>query len=88
MDSSILVPVIVAIITGGLSLVGVVITNMNGNKQIESKLMVAQGITDTKIDQLTKEVKQFTDYADRLPRIETRLDNIEKRIDKMDNDNK
>ena len=84
MDSSILV----AIITGGLSLVGVIVTNMNSNRKIESKLMIAQGITDTKIDNLTEEVKRHNGFADRIPRIETRLDNIEKRMDRLENDNK
>lgn len=80
--------IVVALITGGLSLVGVIVTNINSNRKIESKLMVAQGITDTKIDNLTAEVKRHNGFADRIPRIETRLDNIEKRLDRMDTDNK
>ena len=58
------------------------------NKKIESQLMVAQGITDTKIDNLTAEVKRHNGFADRIPRIETRLDNMEKRIDKLEDDSK
>ena len=80
--------IITAVITGGLALVGVVLTNMNSNKKIETKLMIAQGITDTKIDNLTEEVKRHNGFADRVPRIETRLDNIEKRMDKLETDNK
>lgn len=80
--------IITAIITGGLALVGVIITNINSNRKIESKLMVAQGITDTKIDNLTEEVKRHNGFADRVPRIETRVDNIEKRLDRLENDNK
>lgn len=80
--------IIAAVITGGLALAGVIITNINSNRKIESKLMVAQGITDTKIDNLTEEVKRHNGFADRVPRIETRLDNIEKRMDRLENDNK
>lgn len=80
--------IITACITGGLALLGVVITNINSNRKIESKLMIAQGITDTKIDTLTEEVKRHNGFADRIPRIETRLDGIEKRMDRLENDNK
>lgn len=80
--------ILVAVITGGLSLVGIIITNMASNKKIESQLMVAQGITDTKIDNLTAEVKRHNGFADRVPRIEVRLDNMEKRIDKLEDDNR
>lgn len=80
--------ILVALITGGLSLVGIIITNMASNKKIESQLMVAQGITDTKIDNLTAEVKKHNGFADRIPRIETRLDNMERRIDRLEDDSK
>lgn len=80
--------IIVALIAGGLSLVGVIITNISSNKSIESKLMVAQGITDTKIDNLTEEVKRHNGFADKIPRLETRMDGIEKRLDKIENGNK
>lgn len=80
--------IIVALIAGGMSLIGVIITNISSNKSIESKLMVAQGITDTKIDNLTEEVKRHNGFADKIPRLETRIDGIEKRLDKLEDDNK
>ena len=42
--------ILVAIITGGLALVGVVITNVAGNRRAEEKLRIAQAVTDAKIE--------------------------------------
>lgn len=71
--------IIVAIITGGLSLFGVVVTNMNSNKQIENKIVTAQAVTDTKIEQLTEEVKKHNTFGDRITRLEAKLDTLERR---------
>ena len=77
---SILGAIIVAIITGVLSLVGVIITNASSNKQIENQLVTAQKVTDVKIDQLTAEVRKHNTLAERIPIIETRLDRVEQDI--------
>ena len=50
--------IITALITGGLSLVGVIITNVSSSKKIEAQLMTAQAVTDTKIETLTEEVRK------------------------------
>lgn len=78
--------IIVALITGGLALVGVVITNMSANKQIENNLKVAQAVTDTKIENLTNEVRRHNDFVTRVPLIEDRVERIEKKLERMDND--
>ena len=49
--------IIVAIITGGLSLVGVVMSNISSNKRIEAQLDKQQAVTDTKLEELTREVR-------------------------------
>ena len=78
--------IIVALITGGLALVGVVITNASANKQIENNLKVAQAVTDTKIENLTNEVRRHNDFVTRVPLIEDRVERIEKKLERMDND--
>ncbi len=78
--------ILAAVITGGLALAGVIVTNISSNKKIETKLMIAQGITDTKIDNLTEEVKRHNGFADKIPKLEARVDNIEHRLDKMEDD--
>lgn len=72
--------IIVAIITGGLALVGVVITNVSANKTIENNLRVAQAVTDTKIESLTEEVRKHNDFAMKIPSIETRVSTLEREV--------
>lgn len=66
--------VIVALITGGLTLVGVIFTNFASNKRVESQIMQAQAVTDVKIEQLTDEVRKHNSFADRITRLEVKVD--------------
>ena len=70
--------IIPAIITGGLALVGVIITNMMSNKKIENQLTTNQAVTDTKLDILTEEVKKHNTFRDRITRLETKVELLEK----------
>ena len=49
--------IIVALITGGLSLIGVIITSRSNGKKVQQQLEIAQAVTDTKIEELTREVR-------------------------------
>ena len=49
--------IIVALITGGLSLLGVVITSNKTTRDVQAKLDTQQAVTDTKLDELTREVR-------------------------------
>lgn len=70
--------IITAIIAGGLSLVGVIISNLSANKKIETQLSTNQAVVNTKIDMLTEEVKKHNSFGDRITRMEVRLDTLEK----------
>ena len=72
--------IIVAIITGGLSLIGVIIRNAKSSKDIEHKLSVQQAVTDTKIEELTREVRMHNNFAQRVPVIEEQIKVINHRI--------
>lgn len=71
--------ILTAIITGGLALVGVIFTNSMSNKKIENQLMMAQAVTDTKIEQLTDEVRKHNTFGDRITKLETKVDILEER---------
>lgn len=71
--------IITALITGGLSLVGVIITNVSSSKKIESQLMTSQAVTDTKIETLTEEVRKHNTFADRITALEIKVDALERR---------
>ena len=65
--------IICALITGGLTLMGVLIAN---GKQ--------QAITDTKLDELTREVREHTSFARRGPVIEEQIKVINHRIQDLE----
>lgn len=65
--------IICALITGGLTLMGVLIAN---GKQ--------QAITDTKLDELTREVREHNSFAQRVPVIEEQIKVINYRIEDLE----
>ena len=72
--------IVVALITGGLSLLGVVITCMATARKTEKNQAVAQAITDTKIDELTREVREHNGFARRMPVVEEQIKVINHRL--------
>ena len=72
--------IITALITGGLALIGVIITNASSNKAIENNLKIAQAVTDTKIENLTEEVRKHNDFALKIPVIENRVTQLEREM--------
>ena len=76
--------IIVALITGGLSLAGVVITCMATAKKNEKTTAVAQAVTETKIDELTREVRQHNNFAQRMPVVEEQIKVINHRLNNLE----
>ena len=76
--------IIVALITGGLSLAGVVITCLATAKKSEKTAAVAQAVTDTKNDELTREVRLHNGFAQRMPVVEEQIKVINHRISDLE----
>ena len=77
--------VITALITGGLSLVGVVLSNLFTFRQTEVKLERNQAVTDTKLDELTREVREHNNFARRVPVLEEKIAVANHRISDLEN---
>lgn len=67
--SDVLSAVITAVITGGVTLVGILISNSK-----------SQAVTETKIDELTREVREHNNFARRVPVVEEQIKVINHRI--------
>ena len=76
--------IIVALITGGLSLTGVVATCLATAKKSEKAAAVSQAVTDTKIDALTREVREHNNFAQRMPVVEEQIKVINHRISDLE----
>lgn len=72
--------ILVALITGGLSLIGVVVSNISANKKVEQSLRTAQAVTDTKLEELTREVREHNGFAHRIPVLEEKVRSLEHRL--------
>ena len=72
--------IVAAVITGGLSLVGVVITCLATAKKTEKATAVAQAVTETKIDEMTREVRSHNNFARRMPVVEEQIKVINHRL--------
>lgn len=76
MDSAI----IVSMVTGGFSLAGIIITNVLSNRKIEHQLEIHQAVTETKIENLTEEVRKHNSFATRVPVLEHDVDYLKNEI--------
>lgn len=70
---SIIAAVITAVITGGVTLVGVLIANGK-----------TQAVMETKVDELTREVREHNNFARRMPVVEEQIKVINHRIDDLE----
>ena len=69
--------IIVALITGGITLVGVLISNQK-----------SQAVTATKLEELTREVREHNHFAKRMPVVEEQIKVINHRIEDLEQLNK
>lgn len=65
--------IIVALITGGVTLAGVLVSNQK-----------SQAVTDTKLEELTREVREHNNFARRMPAVENEIGNINRRIENLE----
>jgi hypothetical protein len=65
--------ILTAVITGAVTLVGILIANGK-----------AQAITETKIEELTREVREHNNFARRMPVVEEKLKGIDHRLDNLE----
>lgn len=65
--------IIVAIITGGLSLIGVIVSNNHTAQSMDAKLDKQQAVTETKLEELTREVREHNNFAKRVPVLEEQI---------------
>jgi len=80
--------IIVAIITGGLSLIGVIVSNnrtaQSMDKSMDSKLDKQQAVTETKLEELTREVRAHNNFAQRVPVLEEQIKVANHRIEDLE----
>ena len=69
--------IIVALITSGITLVGVLLANQK-----------TQAVMETRIDELTREVREHNNFAKRMPVVEEQIKVINHRLGALEDANK
>jgi Tfp pilus assembly protein PilN len=77
-EMDILITVLSTIAVALIGLVGTVLTTKAGNERIQHDLDKHNAVQDTKLEELTREVRQHNDFATRIPVIEQRVTALEK----------
>lgn len=88
--------IIVALIAGGLPLIGTIITVKTNNQktisalkeefckemqEMKTEFVKAKAITDTKLEDLTQEVRRHNNFAERVPMLEKDVKRIDEKIE-------
>lgn len=76
--------IITALVTGGLSLAGVVVTCLATARRNENALRISQAVTDTKLEELTRAVQEHNSFARRMPVVEEQIKVINHRINDLE----
>lgn len=76
--------IIACLITGGINLIGIVISNSSTREKIVNMLKVQDAVQDERIKQLKASVDRHNHFAERIPKVETEILDLEKRIDRLE----
>ena len=76
--------VVVAIISGLLTLVGTVITVWQSAKKTNSNFQTAQAVMQTQIQHLTEEVRKHNNFAEKIPVLTEKISVANHRIDDLE----
>lgn len=79
--------VLAALVTGGLSLIGVIVSNLAAAGRTEQSIRVSQAVTDAKLEELTREVREHNGFARRMPVVEEQIRVINHRIEDLERSN-
>lgn len=76
--------VLASLITGLLSLAGVMLSNLLSDRRRENALRTAQAVTDEQLRQLTREVREHNNFARRMPMVEEQIKVINHRLEDLE----
>jgi len=77
--------IVVALITGGLSLVGVGLSVFASSRKTQSEFDKSQAVMNERISELTREVREHNNFAMRMPVVENQIQNLDNRVSVIEN---
>ena len=80
--------VIAALIAAAASILSNIILTNRSSREIDHKLETHQAVTDTKLEELTREVREHNNFARRIPVVEEQIKVANHRINDLENEHK
>lgn len=72
--------ILVALITGGLSLIGVLFSVFASSRKTQAEFDKSQAVMNERISELTREVREHNNFAMRMPVVENQIQNLDNRV--------
>lgn len=80
--------IISALISGAVTMTGSVIAVIASSRKTDENLRISQAVTDEKITELTREVREHNNFARRMPVVEEQIKVINHRLSDLEDDNR
>lgn len=80
--------IIVALVTAGAAILSNVVLSNKNSREIDHKLETHQAVTDTKLEELTREVREHNNFARRMPVLEEQIKVANHRIGDLENEHR
>jgi hypothetical protein len=80
MSAETLLPLIGTVITGLVTLTGVIITNKTSGDKIQADMKVHQAVIENELKNIEKRLDENEDIVNQVPRLDERVRNLEKRL--------
>jgi hypothetical protein len=78
--------IIVSIVTGVCSIIGVILAASASSRKLQQQLEVSQAVTNTKLEALTAEVRSHNNFAQRMPVVEEQIKVINHRLEDLEHE--
>lgn len=84
MDGASIAVIVVALIGAVGTILSNIVIGNNQSKEFDAKLDKQQAVMNTKLENLTEEVKKHNNFAETIPQLKFKIEALEKRVDKME----
>ena len=80
MSAETLLPLIGTVITGLVTLTGVIITNKTSGDKIQADMKIHQAVIENELKNIERRLDENEDLVNQVPRLDERVRNLEKRL--------
>ncbi len=78
--------IVAAVITGTMSLLGVLLSGALSVRKSEQAIRTAQAVTDERLSELTREVREHNGFARRMPVVEEQIRSLSRRVGELEHE--